>query len=66
MFVWRGAWILVDILLFPEDEVLSAWGSLVRKSYSLVFNFFSEDIHAGINLITDVLWTHKEGGGVIC
>ncbi|KAJ8944529.1 hypothetical protein NQ318_009692 [Aromia moschata] len=28
VFVWRGAWALMDLFVFPEDEVLSAWGSL--------------------------------------
>jgi hypothetical protein len=29
VFVWRGAWALIDIFLFPENDVWSAWGSLV-------------------------------------
>ncbi|GJQ80420.1 fusl [Trypoxylus dichotomus] len=29
VFVWRGAWVLLDIFLFPDHESLSAWSSLV-------------------------------------
>uniref|UniRef100_V5GWX0 Uncharacterized protein n=1 Tax=Anoplophora glabripennis TaxID=217634 RepID=V5GWX0_ANOGL len=29
VFVWRGGWALLDIFVFPEDDVLSAWASLV-------------------------------------
>ncbi|XP_044271732.1 uncharacterized protein LOC123015810 isoform X2 [Tribolium madens] len=35
VFVWRGAWALIDIFLFPENETLSAWGSLI-VGYSAV------------------------------
>ncbi|XP_031335025.1 uncharacterized protein LOC116164911 isoform X3 [Photinus pyralis] len=35
VFVWRGAWVLVDIYLFPENEYWSAWGSLVL-GYTIV------------------------------
>lgn len=28
VFVWRGAWVLIDIYLFPENEAWSAWASL--------------------------------------
>lgn len=33
VFVWRGMWVLLDLFLFPEDEVLSAWSSLVRIAW---------------------------------
>ncbi|XP_050305252.1 uncharacterized protein LOC126742571 [Anthonomus grandis grandis] len=29
MFVWRGIWLLFDVFYFPQDEVRSAWGSLI-------------------------------------
>ena len=32
VFVWRGAWCIIDIYLYPKDYLLSAWGSLVRIS----------------------------------
>ncbi|KAJ3622343.1 hypothetical protein MTP99_002858 [Tenebrio molitor] len=35
VFVWRGAWALIDIFLFPENDVWSAWGSLI-VGYSAV------------------------------
>ncbi|KAF5285639.1 hypothetical protein FQA39_LY16545 [Lamprigera yunnana] len=35
VFVWRGAWILVDIYLFPEDSIWSSWASLVL-GYTIV------------------------------
>ncbi|XP_008197613.1 uncharacterized protein fusl isoform X1 [Tribolium castaneum] len=35
VFVWRGAWALIDIFLFPGNETLSAWGSLI-VGYSAV------------------------------
>uniref|UniRef100_U5ESC6 Putative fuseless n=1 Tax=Corethrella appendiculata TaxID=1370023 RepID=U5ESC6_9DIPT len=28
VFVWRGLWVLLDLLLFPEEPSLSAFGSL--------------------------------------
>ncbi|CAL4064344.1 unnamed protein product, partial [Meganyctiphanes norvegica] len=28
VFVWRGTWVFMDDLLFPEKKVYSAWGSL--------------------------------------
>lgn len=39
VFVWRGFWCLLDIYLFPDREVLSAWGSLT-VGYVLVFSTF--------------------------
>ncbi|XP_049823242.1 uncharacterized protein LOC109593929 isoform X1 [Aethina tumida] len=29
VFVWRGAWVLIDIFLFPDDQIMSAWLSLI-------------------------------------
>ncbi|CAH1101314.1 unnamed protein product [Psylliodes chrysocephalus] len=29
VFVWRGVWQLIDIFLFPNDEIFSSWSSLV-------------------------------------
>lgn len=40
VFVWRGAWALIDIFLFPENEILSAWGSLV--TYFIPFSPISD------------------------
>lgn len=28
IIVWRGIWLLVDVFLFPDDQVLSAWASV--------------------------------------
>lgn len=33
VFVWRGAWVLLDIFLFPEDITWSSWVSLVSKTF---------------------------------
>ena len=30
VFVWRGAWVLLDALLYPHDLPMSVAGSLVR------------------------------------
>lgn len=30
VFVWRGAWVILDIYLYPDDEGSSAIGSVVR------------------------------------
>ena len=35
VFVWRGSWVFLDRKLFPENEVYSAWGSLVIYRLSL-------------------------------
>ncbi|KAF5295362.1 hypothetical protein FQR65_LT01552 [Abscondita terminalis] len=35
VFVWRGAWVLLDIYLFPDDVVWSSWASLIF-GYSIV------------------------------
>ncbi|CAH0396169.1 unnamed protein product [Bemisia tabaci] len=40
VFVWRGAWTLIDIFLFPGDPVFSAWYSLVI-GYIVVFTTFA-------------------------
>lgn len=29
VFVWRGSWALLDIFLYPDDQVKSCWTSLV-------------------------------------
>ncbi|XP_042211615.1 uncharacterized protein LOC121859013 [Homarus americanus] len=29
VFVWRGSWVFLDALLFPDKPVYSAWGSMV-------------------------------------
>lgn len=41
VFVWRGAWALIDLLLFPENEHLSAFGSLVRFYFMKVYNIIT-------------------------
>lgn len=43
VFVWRGCWAMVDILLFPENVVWSAWGSLVIRTMSGKFLPFIND-----------------------
>nr|XP_018902842.1 PREDICTED: uncharacterized protein LOC109034258 isoform X1 [Bemisia tabaci]XP_018902843.1 PREDICTED: uncharacterized protein LOC109034258 isoform X1 [Bemisia tabaci]XP_018902844.1 PREDICTED: uncharacterized protein LOC109034258 isoform X1 [Bemisia tabaci]XP_018902846.1 PREDICTED: uncharacterized protein LOC109034258 isoform X1 [Bemisia tabaci]XP_018902847.1 PREDICTED: uncharacterized protein LOC109034258 isoform X1 [Bemisia tabaci]XP_018902848.1 PREDICTED: uncharacterized protein LOC1090342 len=40
VFVWRGAWTLIDIFLYPGDPVFSAWYSLVI-GYIVVFTTFA-------------------------
>nr|CAD7414421.1 unnamed protein product [Timema poppensis] len=34
VFVWRGAWTILDIYLLPSSPDLSAWGSLILKFVS--------------------------------
>lgn len=34
VFVWRGSWALLDIFLYPDDQVKSCWISLVSAQYS--------------------------------
>lgn len=29
VFVWRGVWILCDLLIYPDDFVQSSWASMV-------------------------------------
>ena len=29
VFVWRGAWTILDLYLYPDSHCLSAWSSLV-------------------------------------
>lgn len=36
VFVWRGAWVLIDIYLFPENEAWSAWASLVSVQIIII------------------------------
>ncbi|XP_046388176.1 uncharacterized protein LOC124157484 [Ischnura elegans] len=43
--VWRGAWYLVDRLLFPEKPEWSAWGSLIL-GYSIAVFVFSLQVPA--------------------
>ncbi|XP_071454961.1 uncharacterized protein fusl [Hetaerina americana] len=45
--VWRGAWYLLDRLLFPEKPEWSAWGSLVL-GYSITIFVFSLQIPAQV------------------
>ncbi|XP_045768118.1 uncharacterized protein LOC123869297 isoform X5 [Maniola jurtina] len=40
VFVWRGSWALLDIFLYPHDQVKSFWTSLV-VGYSLVILTFA-------------------------
>nr|CAD7197939.1 unnamed protein product [Timema douglasi] len=40
VFVWRGAWTILDIYLLPSSPDLSAWGSLVL-GYGIVFFTFA-------------------------
>ncbi|KAG8223605.1 hypothetical protein J437_LFUL004129 [Ladona fulva] len=52
--VWRGAWNLLDQLLFPEREDWSAWGSLVL-GYGLVIFVFS------LQVPVQALCSHLQG-----
>jgi len=42
VFVWRGAWVLIDLYLFPESEVWSAWGSLVLGYAAVALAFLMQ------------------------
>ncbi|XP_072938735.1 uncharacterized protein fusl isoform X1 [Epargyreus clarus] len=39
VFVWRGSWALLDIFLFPDDQVKSCWTSLIVGYALVVFTF---------------------------
>ncbi|KAJ9600995.1 hypothetical protein L9F63_000833, partial [Diploptera punctata] len=30
VFVWRGAWTILDLYLYPDSHCISAWASLVQ------------------------------------
>ncbi|CAG9785789.1 unnamed protein product [Diatraea saccharalis] len=49
VFVWRGSWALLDIFLFPDDQVKSYWTSLI-VGYSVVIATFS--LQAPIRWVT--------------
>ncbi|CAH0406815.1 unnamed protein product [Chilo suppressalis] len=49
VFVWRGSWALLDIFLFPDDQVKSYWISLI-VGYSVVVVTFS--LQAPIRWVT--------------
>ncbi|XP_075974622.1 transmembrane protein fuseless isoform X2 [Anticarsia gemmatalis] len=40
VFVWRGSWALLDIFLFPDDQIKSCWTSLI-VGYALVVVTFA-------------------------
>ncbi|XP_017781763.1 PREDICTED: uncharacterized protein LOC108566416 isoform X2 [Nicrophorus vespilloides] len=42
VFVWRGAWVLIDIYLFPEMADWSAWASLVLGYMSVAVAFLMQ------------------------
>lgn len=42
VFVWRGAWVLLDLYLFPENGTWSAWGSLVLGYMSVAIAFLMQ------------------------
>ncbi|KAK5645287.1 hypothetical protein RI129_006587 [Pyrocoelia pectoralis] len=44
VFVWRGAWVLIDIYLFPENEYWSAWGSLVLGYTAVAIAFLMQPV----------------------
>lgn len=37
VFVWRGAWVMLDVFLFPKQDSLSAWASLVSDFATYVY-----------------------------
>ncbi|KAG5899902.1 hypothetical protein JTB14_002454 [Gonioctena quinquepunctata] len=39
VFVWRGVWMVLDLFLFPEDETVSSWGSLILGYICVIFAF---------------------------
>lgn len=44
VFVWRGGWALLDLFVFPEDEVLSAWASLILGYASVAVAFILQPV----------------------
>ncbi|XP_018564398.1 uncharacterized protein LOC108905848 isoform X2 [Anoplophora glabripennis] len=44
VFVWRGGWALLDIFVFPEDDVLSAWASLILGYASVAIAFILQPV----------------------
>nr|XP_026484317.1 uncharacterized protein LOC113392221 isoform X2 [Vanessa tameamea] len=43
VFVWRGSWALLDIFLYPDDQVKSFWTSLV-VGYAIVVVTFATQV----------------------
>nr|XP_023017835.1 uncharacterized protein LOC111506853 [Leptinotarsa decemlineata] len=39
VFVWRGVWLMLDIILFPDNFTISSWGSLILGYICVVFAF---------------------------
>lgn len=35
VFVWRSVWVLCDLIIYPGDAAMSAWGSLVCNIFCL-------------------------------
>ncbi|XP_076060917.1 transmembrane protein fuseless [Oratosquilla oratoria] len=42
VFVWRGAWVALDDLLFPDNTLYSAWGSMVLGLAVVVVVFMAQ------------------------
>ncbi|XP_046962344.1 uncharacterized protein LOC124531845 isoform X3 [Vanessa cardui] len=43
VFVWRGSWALLDIFLYPDDQIKSFWTSLV-VGYAIVVVTFATQV----------------------
>lgn len=37
VFVWRGTWVICDLVIYPDDTRMTAWSSLVRKFHLFIF-----------------------------
>lgn len=53
VFVWRGLWVLCDLIIYPGELSLSSWGSLVsiNKAYDDV-NKSSQSINHALNTMS--------------
>lgn len=54
VFVWRGAWILLDIFIFPDNEIWSSWTSLVRFYYFISPKQYSTKIKQNWRIMLEI------------
>lgn len=60
VLVWRGSFLYLDILMFPTNEVHSAWGSTVSQ-LTIPFNKHQSTNNTsliGLGIFNRFVWLH--------
>lgn len=67
VLVWRGVWVFLDILIYPDNKTLSAFSSLVsaidieiRKMIIIAIEWHNADDNSEVYVVDDMRLIRRE------